>query len=599
MKLSGTFFSYLLLLNVSFVHAQVNEEISEFIEKINVKNYDCPTSEFIPQLDEYLNEPLIAKPLLYSLQTEKTHWMICEGQYDAAQRILYQLIEEQDFDKASRAFASAIYQIGFIYDTRENDERCGYYRQAEILSKDKFDDIYLSAQLGQITVCNVAGEIDGIKLGRLYALLELYLNKGDKPAVAHIHNNIGLFYGKIGQYVLAAEQYQKAYELGLDVYKGSNLLATLISVVTSQMASGNYEGAKTSIEQLKRDNMKVNTPLTNVWVHFSESGYYYRTGDFESLKDSLLKWRVFLDQINSSLYEGLYRWYHASLCLHEQNRQCILEFLAEEEDASKGYKAFVQGNKDYVKLQVEIQLFLRNIEKAQEQFKLYTEVMVDRSNKQQASGKVLGVANLHGQIINLESSLAEVENQKIRSIAIVATGFTLLLVGIVYFFRRKHLAKLAADPLTGLRNTRDVINMIKRVNKPTPGKTNAIALFDLDNFKEVNSQFGHITADMALQNVASTLKQVTRDHDILGRLASEQFIVCMTNIEESTAKAFFERISQALQNTILSAETGDKVNLRSSMSIYVSTDTFDDLDDVLTDMQRAMSNNGYTNGSLG
>ena len=108
------------------------------------------------------------------------------------------------------------------------------------------------------------------------------------------------------------------------------------------------------------------------------------------------------------------------------------------------------------------------------------------------------------------------------------------------------------------------------------------------NFKDVNSQFGHVTGDIALKHVASTLQKVTRDHDIVGRLASEQFIVCLTNIEEGTATHFFERIRQALENTILSVQGEDKVSLQSSMSIYVSTEGFSDLDDVLVDMQKSL-----------
>ena len=92
-------------------------------------------------------------------------------------------------------------------------------------------------------------------------------------------------------------------------------------------------------------------------------------------------------------------------------------------------------------------------------------------------------------------------------------------------------------------------------------------LLDLINFKEVNSQFGYLVDDLALQKVAATLQQVTREQDIIGRLACEQFIVCLTNIEESSAKMFFERIRQALQDTMLSAGSGDKVSINSSMSI--------------------------------
>lgn len=566
-----------------------NQDVAAFIKKIAVKNYDCPSEEFIPELETYLADSTVQSNQRFRLQTEKTHWMICMGSYTEALNILESLVQQPAFNNASYAFASAIYQIGFVYDVQEDTKRCDYYQQAERLTAEKYDDIYLSAQLGQITGCNQTADNDGIKLGKMYSLLEQYSRKDDKGAIAHIHNSIGLLYGSIGQHVLAAEQYMKTYELGLEVYESSNLLASLISAVTSQMASGDYDSAKRTIDELKKQNSKVNTPLTNVWVHFSESGYYYRTKNYESLRDSLFKWRVFLDQINNPVYEGFYRWYQSALCLNERNKACLQQFLEEESKASNSYQAFVRRNKEYLKMLVDIQLFLGDVKKATEIFEVYNTEMVRRANVQQASGKVLGVANLHNQIITLESSLEQVERQKLWSVVLLAGGLALVLAIALYLFRRNYLAKISVDSLTGLSNTRAAINRVKKVNKPMEGKTNALAIFDLDNFKEVNSQLGYISADLALQSVSAMLKKVTREQDILGRFAAEQFLVCMTNIEESTAKAFFERISKGLQNMVLSAETGDKINLKSSMSIYVTTDAFDDLDDVLNDMQRALN----------
>ena len=564
-----------------------DDKVAQFIEKLNIKTYDCPSSNVLEQIEEYLSAPSLAIEYQVQLQVKQAQGMICSGEYDAAQSQLETLINHPSLDNSSEAFASAIYQIGFILDVKEDAERCEYYKRAERLSYDKFNDIYLSSQLGQITVCD-AQQNEGIKLGKLYALLELYVGKGDKPAIAHIHNNIGLLYAQLGQHVLAAEQYLKSYEMGLDEYEGTNLLATLISAITAQMASGNFDGAKASIEEFKRVNNEVNTPLTNVWLHFAEAGFYYRTKDFDGLRDSLSKWSVFLPKVENYQFTGFHRWYSAALCLHERNAECLRNFLVLEEQERPEYRALVLRNKDYLKLQVEILLFLGDVPKAQERFEQFADMMLQKTMEQQASGKVLGVAQLHGQIHSLEHSLEEAEQKRVMSIVKLVLLFALLLIILVVLVRRKYLTHLSSDPLTGLRSTRAVIDTIKRVDKPDKDKTNAIALFDLDNFKEVNAQFGHVTADVALKRVAGTLQSATRDQDIIGRLGAEQFIVCLTNIEESTATKFFERIRQALENTILSAQGDDKVNIQSSMSIYVSTEDFSDLDDVLVDMQRSL-----------
>lgn len=575
-----------------------NEEIRHFIATMNVKTYDCPSTEVLDDIESYLSTPDLQNELKVQLQVKQAQGMICSGEYDAAFEQLNGLVNNPALDKETEAYASAIYQIGFIYDVKEDAQRCEYYQQAEKLSSERFNDIYLSSQMGQITVCD-PDKNEGIKLGRMYALLELYMVKGDKPAIAHIHNNIGLLYAQLGQQVLAGEQFLKSYEMGLDEYEGTNLLATLISAITAQMASGNFDGAKQSIEEFKRVNNDVNTPLTNVWLHFAEAGYYYRTNDFDGLRDSLSKWSVFLPKVENYQFTGFHRWYSAALCLHERNKPCLERFLVLEKQERPAYRSLVLRNKDYLKLQVEILLFLGDVPKAQERFEQFSEMMLQKAMKQQASGKVLGVAQLHGQIHSLETSLLEAEEKRIWSIAKLALLFVVLLIILVVLVRRKYITHLSSDPLTGLRNTRSAIDMIKRVDKPEAGKTNAIALFDLDNFKEVNAQFGHITADIALKRVAGTLQSATRAQDIVGRLASEQFIVCLINIEEGTATKFFERIRQALENTILSAQGEDKVSIHSSMSIYVSTEGFSDLDDVLVDMQKSLDKSFRPVQSLG
>lgn len=578
---------FVLLAFITSVPAFATEEIRNFIATMNVKTYDCPSNSVLEDIEKYLAVDPLEISLKVQLQVKQAQGMICSGEYDAAFEQLNMLINHEALSKTSEAYASAIYQIGFILDVKEDVERCDYYQQAERLSLDRFNDIYLSSQLGQITVCD-ADLNEGVKLGRLYSLLELYVEKGDKPAIAHIHNNIGLLYAQLGQHVLAAEQYLKSHEMGLDEYEGTNLLATLISAITAQMASGDFEGAKASIEEFKRVNKDVNTPLTNVWLHFAEAGYYYRIKEYDGLRDSLSKWSVFLPKVENYQFTAFHRWYSAALCLHERNVPCLEEFLILEEQERPEYRALVLRNKDYLKLQVDILLFLGDVPNAKERFEQFSDMMLKKSMKQQASGKVLGVARLHSQIHSLENSLAEAEEKRMWSIVKLVMIFALLLIVLVVLVRRKYLSHLSSDPLTGLSNTRSVIDQIKRVDKPEPGKTNAIALFDLDNFKEVNVQFGHVTADIALKRVATTLQSATREQDIIGRLTSEQFIVCLINIEEGTATKFFERIRLALENTILSGQGEDKVSIQSSMSIYVSNEGFSDLDDVLVDMQKSL-----------
>jgi diguanylate cyclase (GGDEF)-like protein len=203
--------------------------------------------------------------------------------------------------------------------------------------------------------------------------------------------------------------------------------------------------------------------------------------------------------------------------------------------------------------------------------------------------KVMGVANLYGQIYVLENKILVAERRK-QQLTVGLSVFVLLtLSGLAYVIRKRHVARMSLDPITQLLNSKTSINEIGKVLPPSKGKTNALAIFDLGNFREVNRQVGSTKGDYVLQKIASTLTKVTRDNDILGRFAPEQFILCLTDIEESSAKSFFERVQQALERTFIDGQHGANISIRSSMSIYITNEKFDDLHRVLDDMLLSLS----------
>ena len=561
--------------------------IDNFIRSAYVKTYDCPDDEDIAALEPYLNHPQLSVKQAIELRTIQAQGLICVGQFNQAQEILDSVVNDPEAQHSAQSYASAIYQIGFILDIQEDPKRCEYYAQAEALAQGKFNDINLSAQLGQLTVCDHDNQDEGIKLGKLYALLETFLLKGDQESVAHIHNNIGLFYGNIGQNALAAEQYEKAYKIGLDVYEEKNQLAPLLSLISAYMGSGDFDNAKIAIEELSRANQKVNTPLTNSWLHFSQTRYYYQTGDYDLMRNSMWKWKVYLPQVSNKQMNSLFDWYTTVVCMLDQDKACVASFLAKRaaEDALRPSR--LANNKDYLRFLVEANLFLGDIEKSQAAFSHYASSLTEKLRAQQSSARVLGVAKLHSEIMSLEADLAEVRKQNMQIVLLAVLGIVAILALIYATLGRKYLRKLATDSLTGLRNEQSVLSELKRVKKPVQGKVNALAVFDMTNFTEVNTQFGYWKGDELLIRVASCLSQVTREQDIVGRLGGGQFIVCLKNIDDNTAKELFERIQTGLTAMAFDSDSGEKINIRSSISMYLALDTFDDVEQVLEEMRQA------------
>ncbi len=112
--------------------------------------------------------------------------------------------------------------------------------------------------------------------------------------------------------------------------------------------------------------------------------------------------------------------------------------------------------------------------------------------------------------------------------------------------RIRHLAR--HDVLTELPNRRSFIDRMSEVESALGrGETMAVVLIDIDNFKTVNDTFGNTTGDKLLKQASARLWGATRENDHLARLAADQFVLLVREIngpEEAAAAA--ERIVRTM-----------------------------------------------------
>ncbi len=101
------------------------------------------------------------------------------------------------------------------------------------------------------------------------------------------------------------------------------------------------------------------------------------------------------------------------------------------------------------------------------------------------------------------------------------------------------------DSLTGLPNR---ILFMERLTQSfiryKRDKINfAVIFIDLDDFKDVNDQWGHAAGDQLLCSIAASIQRCARESDTVARLAGDEFIILMTNVEdEEGVKHFTQRL---------------------------------------------------------
>ncbi len=105
------------------------------------------------------------------------------------------------------------------------------------------------------------------------------------------------------------------------------------------------------------------------------------------------------------------------------------------------------------------------------------------------------------------------------------------------------------DHLTGLLNRRHLFEELGMlVDKCRRGKgAIAVAVLDLDHFKEVNDRHGHLAGDEVLREVARTLKENIRPYDLAGRYGGEEFVVICQDTDRRAARKILGRSLRALR----------------------------------------------------
>lgn len=94
---------------------------------------------------------------------------------------------------------------------------------------------------------------------------------------------------------------------------------------------------------------------------------------------------------------------------------------------------------------------------------------------------------------------------------------------------RDGLRAAVTDPLTGLFNRRYALPHLARLSERAAqvGRPFAVMIADLDHFKQVNDQFGHLAGDKVLTTVAQRLADNLRAADLIARIGGEEFLIVM------------------------------------------------------------------------
>lgn len=183
------------------------------------------------------------------------------------------------------------------------------------------------------------------------------------------------------------------------------------------------------------------------------------------------------------------------------------------------------------------------------------------ANKEENHSVTFGVEapnRVSYRLVLIENDLGELNlfrNSKFDDDEVVLLENT--IAALVYPLRNAILYKQAVekayrDPLTGVNNRTALdkalfqeISLSKRHATPL-----SIIMLDVDNFKGINDNYGHITGDAVLKRIAESMVECARDSDIIYRYGGEEFLMLLRSTDEAGALLVAERIRKAIENIL-------------------------------------------------
>jgi two-component system, cell cycle response regulator len=140
------------------------------------------------------------------------------------------------------------------------------------------------------------------------------------------------------------------------------------------------------------------------------------------------------------------------------------------------------------------------------------------------------------------------------------------------------------DPLTGLHNRRYLMDRLLQEMQRSDrhGEPLALAMLDLDSFKPINDQYGHVLGDKVLRAVGNAIAKSIRVSDIAARYGGDEFGVILPQTPPEGAMRVCERLLRAISELILQDETGKSCRVTASLGLaYYPADDVETPEDLV------------------
>jgi two-component system cell cycle response regulator len=474
--------------------------------------------------------------------------------------------------------------LTFRRDAQYADSTLIFRKAMSIAQAEKLTYLFIIAkqEIAYIKSLTELFELSLIEMQEAY--LEAYSLKDDF-LIAIINETYGAIYGYMKDYEKSIEYYQKA----LNTYERLNYPAHVSEAIYGIAATYRYwQKFELSIQyfELYQDKLTY-TPNTDI-SFFSA----YGLGMTLAEKGDCLK---AIDVINRALTLNGLIDYNAEL--YKQQVHCFI-ILGELDQAqtslTKAENIFMslpelvgtEWQLEVIKLAAELAHARNNdsvaFQLSRQYYEKYNKLLVKNSSTRLTSARAAmeterkyieqALTQQREKVIALENdsmNQQELQNIYLLIFILCSSVIVITVITIQYMNNKKMYAVSIKDPLSNLYNRRYIFEYLSKYLKGTliEKRELSVLLFDIDDFKAVNDNFGHPFGDIIIKNFADICHEVFRNEDVIGRIGGEEFLCILPRTDEKQCKVIAERLLKKIsKKTYL-----EKPGLQITVSIGIAT----------------------------
>lgn len=573
-----------LLLSV-FVLADTNLSVSQQLDRL-IEKSDFSSDEFFnhyQQLKErYPEHPSLEnkakRAIIDSAIALNAH---STEQYPEVMRQITELIPHITDEDLVFSLKSQLFFMGSF----DNDNIAYYQQVKKLIEQAPANTTSTSYGYLLLDAANIALRLMQDEEGwHYFSLAHQFATKiDDKDFWSSVENSRGLALSEHGHFQKALTAFKKALaykkELGVNhavVYANIAFNFFNLKQLDETMEYASRALGQANVEQNRYVEVLIKTLLGRV---AKSKGEYQQSVDWFSQSLTLAQEDDIRDYIFAGYADSIYPLLHLgridqammhlvqAKAIAEKEKLNVESYLYELEAVIKHHQHAYDQSMD---------LFFQAISAIVKNYNLSSAKIAEQSRAlMETQVQELENKRLRAQNEAKQGFLDEIseKNRWLSWLALIITFCLLILIVLIFYVRRiakKHQLHATTDELTHIPNRRSALSRLKKkmFTAKKSAKPLVIGMLDIDYFKKINDQYGHLVGDTVLIEVAKVCQQCLVSPDFIGRLGGEEFLIVLSNVDESSALEKMERIRTVIEQ--LHFEAPELANLTVSASFGVT-----------------------------